>query len=191
MTYTEQLLVREKLPVADVVREAKQGDREAFGELVKRFEGAVYGIAMRRLRNHAKAQELVQEVFVKAMQKLDQLDQAEAFPGWLRAIANRMAINRAVRRAPILTAEPDALNAYMSESQTPLDEALLSEQHQQVHAGLDRLGEMDRQTLQAFYLEGHSLNEMSDQFHSPVGTIKRRLHVARKRLAKELESLAV
>ena len=45
---------------------------------------------------------------------------------------------------------------------------------------------MDRETLVAFYVNGQSLVEMSDRFDSPVGTIKRRLHVARKRLAKEL-----
>jgi RNA polymerase sigma-70 factor (ECF subfamily) len=49
---------------------------------------------------------------------------------------------------------------------------------------------MDRETLMAFYFDGRSLLEMSDQFKTPVGTIKRRLHVARKRLAKELEALA-
>lgn len=182
---------RERQGVAELVSAAQAGDRESFGELAKRFEGAVYGVAMRRLRNHAEAQELVQEVFVKALQKLDQLEEAEAFPGWLRAIAHRMAINRAVRRGPVISTEPEALNANAARGLSPLDDALKSEQHEQVHAGLDRLGELDRLTLQAFYLEGQSLHEMSDQFHSPVGTIKRRLHVARKRLAKELESLAV
>ena len=49
---------------------------------------------------------------------------------------------------------------------------------------------MDRDTLVSFYLDGHTLAEMSEEFDSPVGTIKRRLHVARKRLAKELKALA-
>lgn len=190
MTYTEQIHL-ESLPVGDLARIAQDGDREAFGELVKRFEGAVYGTAMRRLRNHAEAQELTQEVFVKAMRKLDQLHEPEAFPGWLRAIAARMAINRAVRRGPAIATDPETLEATYAKSETPLDRALSSERRDQVHAGLDRLGDLDRRTLEAFYLEGQSLNEMSDQFHSPVGTIKRRLHVARKRLAKELETLAV
>ena len=60
----------------------------------------------------------------------------------------------------------------------------------QVRAGLRRLGEIDRSTLEAFYMQGQSLVEMSDQFASPVGTIKRRLHVARKRLARELDAMA-
>jgi RNA polymerase sigma-70 factor (ECF subfamily) len=49
---------------------------------------------------------------------------------------------------------------------------------------------MDRETLVAFYFDGRSINEMSKKFGTPVGTIKRRLHVARKRLAKELETLS-
>ncbi len=76
------------------------------------------------------------------------------------------------------------------ESETPLTAALAREQRTRVRAGLRRLGRMDRDTLTAFYVEGQSLVEMSDHFASPVGTIKRRLHVARKRLAKELAELA-
>ena len=49
----------------------------------------------------------------------------------------------------------------------------------------------DRDTLVAFYVRGESLNEMSDSFAAPLGTIKRRLHVARKRLADEVRELAV
>jgi RNA polymerase sigma-70 factor (ECF subfamily) len=58
-----------------------------------------------------------------------------------------------------------------------------------VRAGLRRLRDLDRRTLVAFYVEGRSLLEMSREFESPLGTIKRRLHVARKRLAQELQSL--
>ena len=64
------------------------------------------------------------------------------------------------------------------------------ERQKQVRVGLRRLKAVDRDTLMAFYFDGRSLVEMSNQFHTPVGTIKRRLHVARKRLAKELAALA-
>ena len=60
-----------------------------------------------------------------------------------------------------------------------------------MRAGLNRLRALDRETLEAFYVRGQSLLEMSDEFDAPLGTIKRRLHVARKRLAKEVEPLAV
>lgn len=173
----------------ELVLAAQRGDRDAFGQLAVRYERTVYAIAVRRLNNHAEAQELCQEVFVKALQKLDQLREPECFGGWLRAIANRLAINRAVRSAPVFPTEPENLEASCVESETPLQAVLARERSTQVREGLGRLGELDRDTLVAFYVHGQSLVEMSDRFDSPVGTIKRRLHVARKRLAKELEEL--
>ena len=174
----------------DLVRAAQAGDREAFGELFERFQPTVMAIAMRRLRDHADAQELCQDVFVQAMQKIDQLRTPEAFGGWLRQITVRMAINRAVRRAPAVAVEPEMLAATVISEGTPLEDVLEIERQGQVRAGLDRLGEMDRDTLIAFYVHGHSLIEMANDFDAPLGTIKRRLHVARKRLAKEVDELA-
>jgi len=74
---------------------------------------------------------------------------------------------------------------------SPVEAALTVERKDQVQAGLGRLGDMDRDTLVAFYVEGQSLLQMADQFEAPLGTIKRRLHVARKRLAKEVDEMAV
>lgn len=169
---------------------SQTGDREAFGELAKRFEGMVFAIALRRLGNHTEAQELAQEVLVKAMQKIDQLEVPAAFGGWLRSITVRMAINRKVRRAPLIAIEPATLEATCTETDTPLDAALARERAAEVRGGLARLGELDRTTLEAFYFRGESLAEMAKSFRAPVGTIKRRLHVARKRLAEHLEAAA-
>ncbi|HEX4142830.1 MAG TPA: sigma-70 family RNA polymerase sigma factor [Pirellulales bacterium] len=180
----------EEEQTGSLVVAAQQGDREAFGRLAERYERAVYATAYRRLGNHSEAQEVAQEVFVKAMQKLSQLRQPECFGGWLRSMTNRMAINRAVRKTPGVATEPASLAATCIDRQTPLTAALDRERRSQVRAGLRRLKRTDRATLMAFYVDGQSLVEMSDQFAAPVGTIKRRLHVARKRLAKELEELA-
>lgn len=187
------MFTQDELEISELnlVLAAKAGDREAFGELALRYERVVYAIALRRLNNHAEAQELSQEVFVKALEKLDQLREPECFGAWLRSIANRLAINRAVRSAPVFPTEQEALEANCVESETPLDSALAHERSTQVREGLGRLGKLDRETLVAFYVHGQSLVEMSDRFDSPVGTIKRRLHVARKRLAKELEELVL
>jgi RNA polymerase sigma-70 factor, ECF subfamily len=174
-----------------LVEFAQAGDRAAFGELARRFEGMVYAIAFRRLGNHSEAQELCQEVLVKAMQKLTQLQVPAAFGGWLRSITVRMAINRQVRQSPAIATEPQTLEATCIESTTPLDAALTNERAAHVHGGLARLGTLDRHTLEAFYFRGESLAQMSQSFAAPVGTIKRRLHVARKRLAQHLEAAAV
>lgn len=172
-----------------LVRAAQAGDNEAFGVLVNRFERMVHAVCWQRLRNHTEAQEAAQDVFIKAFEKLDQLEEPAAFPGWLRSIAVRQSINRNTRRSPALAVEPHSLEGFDGQQEAPLSSLLARERVDQLHEGLDRLATLDRSTLVAFYLHGQSLVEMSDEFEAPVGTIKRRLHVARKRLAKELECL--
>jgi RNA polymerase sigma-70 factor, ECF subfamily len=149
----------------------------------------VMAVALRRLSDFGEAQELCQDVFVQAMQKVGQLREPAAFGGWLRAIAQRMAINRLVRNRYVQGMDPETLEAQLGDDLTPDEQVLASEREASVRAGLARLGPLDRQTLVAFYVEGQSLLEMSDEFRAPLGTIKRRLHVARKRLAKQMESL--
>lgn len=188
MTATE-LLNYTEATLHELVTAALEGDRTAQGELVERYQGMVMSIALKRLGNYAEAQELSQEVFVKAIDRLHQLEEPAAFGGWLRAITVRMAINRQVRRPPTISAEPQTLAATYADGLSPLDEAVRVEQMAQVRSGLARLGAMDRDTLVAFYLRGESLIEMSEATGAPVGTIKRRLHVARKRLAAELETM--
>ncbi|MBX3412212.1 MAG: sigma-70 family RNA polymerase sigma factor [Pirellulales bacterium] len=189
-TTTDTNELNELTTTGSLVRAAQAGDRDAFGALVERYQSSAYAIALRRLRNHAEAEELVQEVFVQALRKIDQLREGECFGSWLRAITVRMAINRAVRSAPVYATEPETFVSACVNHETPLASALTEERRQRVQAGLGRLRRLDRETLEAFYVRGRSLAEMSDEFRSPVGTIKRRLHVARKRLAKELEDLA-
>ena len=173
----------------ELVQAAQQGATEAFGELASRFERMVYVVCMQRLRNHAEAQEVMQDVLVKAFEKLHQLQVPAAFPGWLRSIAVRQSINRSTRRPPAISVEPHTIDRADTRYEAPFESLVARERCDQLHEGLDRLTSMDRSTLVAFYLDGQSLLEMSDEFSAPLGTIKRRLHVARKRLAKELECL--
>lgn len=173
-------------PLAETVRAAQRGDRKAFGRLIESFERTVYAAVFRRLGNHAEAQELCQDVFLQAMRKLDQLENPRCFGGWIRAIAARMAINYALRRGPRMSGDREMLENGCVEKRTPLAVVLTREREDQVRRGLGRLRAMDRETLEAFYFEGRSLIEMSRQFGTPVGTIKRRLHVARKRLKESI-----
>jgi RNA polymerase sigma-70 factor (ECF subfamily) len=178
MTWTE---------LTSLVERARAGDRTAYGELVERFQPTVYAIALSRLRNPAEAQELTQEVFLHGMKKLAQLRDAACFAGWLRQITVRMAINRLTRRGPFQGVEPEVLEQAEAAGTTPLDELVRAEQREELRRGLDRLKAVDRATLVAFYLRGRSLKQMSREFETPIGTIKRRLHVARNRLRRALE----
>jgi RNA polymerase sigma-70 factor (ECF subfamily) len=170
-----------------LVDRARLGDRSAYGRLVELFQPTVYAIGLNRLRNAAEAQELAQEVFIHSMTKLDQLRDPRCFAGWIRQITVRMAINRLARRGPVRGAEPSLLDNARAAGVSPLDEMVRAEQRTELWSGLNRLKALDRATLEAFYIRGRSLKQMSREFETPVGTIKRRLHVARKRLRRQLE----
>ncbi len=173
-------------PIDRLVIRARDGDQTALGQLFERFQPAVLAIIRRRVSDDADVQELAQDVFIKAMQKLHQLREPAAFPGWLRSIAVRHSINHLQRRKATVVSDTDMVGQTAGDSVSPDEGALVAERNQQLQAGLASLGEIDRRTLVAFYLHGQSLIEMADAFDAPVGTIKRRLHVARKRLAEKI-----
>jgi RNA polymerase sigma-70 factor (ECF subfamily) len=176
--------------MVNLVEKARMGDRTAYGEIVRRFQPTVYAVALTRLRNPLEAQELAQEVFIHAMNKLDQLRDPHCLAGWLRQITVRMALNRLTRRGPVRGAEAGMLESVAAVEEGPLNEMVRAEERSALYDGLGKLKPVDRATLVAFYLRGRSLQEMSHEFETPVGTIKRRLHVARKRLRRELERTA-
>jgi RNA polymerase sigma-70 factor (ECF subfamily) len=173
--------------ILDLVERARGGDRAAYGELVTRFQPSVYAVALARLRNPGEAQELAQEVFIHGMTKLPQLRDPHCFAGWLRQITVRMAINRLTRRAPLQGVEPEVLQNAPAVEDTPLEGMVREEARAELQQGLERLKPIDRDTLVAFYIRGRSLKQMSREFETPVGTIKRRLHVARNRLRVQME----
>jgi RNA polymerase sigma-70 factor (ECF subfamily) len=97
-----------------------------------------------------------------------------------------MAINRVTRRGPRAGIEPEMLDSVAARTTGPADEAERAEERAALRAGLRRLKAGDRATLEAFYLRGQSLKQMARTSGAPLGTIKRRLHVARKRLKDAL-----
>ena len=178
------------LSIAELVQAALAGDRDAFGELFQRHEKQIFAVAYRRLSDRDEADELVQDVFIQAWRKLGQLSQAEAFAGWLRQITVRMAINRGTRRAKLAFIDQEILEA-TAQTQQDVESALVREEtRKRLHEQLAQLKELDRATLVAFYIDQQSMIQMAEHFGAPVGTIKRRLHTARQRLAEACQDLA-
>jgi RNA polymerase sigma-70 factor (ECF subfamily) len=171
-----------------IVHKAQAGDRSAYAELVHRFSPVVYAVAMTRLGNPTEAEEVAQEVFVHSMTKLTQLRDPRCFPGWLRQIAVRLSLGRLARRRAktdsraVLEELPDA-------EINPLDQLIRTEEQRRIRNTIQELNPLDQAMLEAFYLRSRSLRQMSKDFAAPVGTIKRRLHMARHRLRQRLESL--
>jgi len=174
--------------VAELVRRAQAGDREAFGALVEQFERTVHAICARRLGNRSEALELKQEVFLHILRRLDQLREPERFAGWLRQVADRMAINHATRRTALTSVEEFVLEGASGTHDNPLDALILRERADQVREALALLKPLDREVLEAFYIHGQSLVEIATRLDAPIGTIKRRLHTARKRVKAALQA---
>ena len=102
-----------------------------------------------------------------------------------------MALNRLTRRGPVQGVEPEVLEQAEGSVRGPLESMIGEEQKAELYRGLEQLKPLDRATLMAFYLRGRSLKQMSREFETPIGTIKRRLHVARNRLKRQMQGRPV
>jgi RNA polymerase sigma-70 factor (ECF subfamily) len=92
--------------IARLVRCAQSGDREAFAELYQRFSRMVHGVVLARLAR-TEVDDVVQDVFMTALERLGELRDPAAFGGWLAAIARHRAADRARRTRPIATLAAD------------------------------------------------------------------------------------
>jgi RNA polymerase sigma-70 factor (ECF subfamily) len=173
--------------VAELAWRAQAGDRAAYGELFRRFWPGIYAVVLGWLHDPAEADDVAQDVFLHGMRKLPQLRDVRCFAGWLRQIAVRLALNRLSRRRPAGVGLAGLVNVPAAGA-GPLADLEKAEVRGRVRAGLTRLRPLDREVLEAFYLNGLSLQEISVALSAPLGTVKRRLHTARLRLREHLDS---
>ena len=174
---------------AETVLAMQSGDEEAFGKLYVRYREYVMKILLAKGCDFPTAEDLCQQVFLQARRKIGQLEKPGAIRGWLRTMARRMLINHVVRQKEQCGHDYEyLLNRHFSREKEPSEALSDREQGELVAEGVRSLGEMDRLTLDAFYFRGRSILQMADEFEAPRGTIKRRLHVARRRLASTAQS---
>jgi RNA polymerase sigma-70 factor (ECF subfamily) len=173
--------------VAILACRAQSGDRAAYGELFQRFWPGIHAVVLGWVHDSAEADDVAQDVFLHGMRKLPQLRDVRCFAGWLRQIAVRLALNRLSRRRPGGAGMAGLINVPAS-GESPLTVLQQTEVRRKVRDGLTRLRPLDREVLEAFYLQGQSLQEISQALDAPLGTIKRRLHTARQRLREQFEA---
>ena len=171
--------------LTQLVVDAKSGERDAFGELYKRYRKSVYLVIKRFVYNKSDARELCHDVFVKAMQKIDQLERPERFKSWLCMIANRTAQDHLDCRHNV-PVDPDYLCETLIEGESPLANVVATERKEILNAALSELTHIDREVLKLRYYSDLPLSDIAKLIGRPLGTVKRRLHVARKRLLERL-----
>ncbi len=172
--------------VATLALRAQAGDRQAYGELFERYWVGVRTVLLSWLHDETEADDVAQDVFLHGLRKLAQLRDVRCFGGWLKQIAVRRALNRLARRRVLLGLA--GLEQLPAAGPTPLAIVLREEARRQVRRGLKRLRPLYAVVVEKHYLQGLSLQEISDQLGAPLGTIKRRLHTARRQLQEYFQA---
>jgi len=162
----------------------RQGDEEAFGELIRRHQRLVVGIAYRMSGDTMLAEDAAQDACIRAWRRLPSFRArgAGSFRAWLCRIATNVTIDRLRRSRPTVPLDGLALAG----SLRPDEAYLRREKTEVVRAAILRLPEASRAALILREYEGLSYREISETLGIPVGTVMSRLHYARGRLRKEL-----
>ena len=168
---------------AELIQRTLAGDESAFGFLVDKYKGSVHALAYRKLGDFHTAEEITQDTFLKAYQKLSTLKDPARFPGWLYVIAARCCISW-LRQNRLQTESFDSLKREMNtQSWAKYADARL---HEEVHNALESLPESERTVLTLYYMAGMTCEEIGRFIGTSCGAIRDRLYRARIRLKEEL-----
>lgn len=169
----------------ELVKSARRGDADAFETLVRRYERAVYALALRMCGNDADAQEAAQEAFLSAWQSLPFFRGEASFATWLYRLTTNASIDllRREKRQRTISLDDEAAGLDLPDSRlTPHEEAERTELREQLQAGLNELPDEYRAVLILRELHQLSYQEISDALHVDVGTVKSRISRGRRRL---------
>jgi RNA polymerase sigma factor (sigma-70 family) len=166
-----------------LIRQAKQGDLDAFAEVTRRFQHMAFGYALALLRDLQQAEDAVQEAFVAAWFGLLSLADPAAFPGWFRGIvrhqAHRMLRQRHLDALPLAAAE-----ALPAEETGPDGRAEHEQRAIALLGAINRLPPPLREVVTLFYVHDCTQQDIATFLGLPVTTVNNRLHAARNQLKR-------
>lgn len=168
---------------AALVADALAKGAEAFAPIVRRYQSAVFSVALARVGNFHDAEDIAQAVFVDAFLRPDRLEDTGRLGAWLRTMAINKSIDRLRRRRHSVDVELIANDPQHAEMHSALQG---DELRDQVMEAMGRLGRAQRETITLHYLSGYSVAEIARIQNAPVGTVKARLHHGRKALKREV-----
>ena len=188
---------------ADLVRQAAEGDRDAFRELFERYQRRVLSVVMGMLHDREAALDVTQETFIKAYRSIDRFKGEASFYTWIYRIAVNLAIDwqRREWRRPMAAPtrspsgdgpEEDAIDRIGDE--TPGNDPFLATRDRQlrerVREAIEELTPDHKAVILLREVEGLSYDEISRAMQCSIGTVMSRLHYARKKLQKRLKEFA-
>ena len=179
---------------AQLVNRFLSGDEGAFTTLVKKYQKSVHALAWRKVGDFHTAEELTQDAFLKAYQKLGTLKNPNQFAGWLYVIADRLCIawhrkQKSQMESLETTSEEEIdMSSYRHYEDEQREEASTEHRQRYIRSLLEKLPESERTVVTLHYLGEMTTKEISKFLGVSVNTIKSRLQRARNRL-KEQETM--
>ena len=175
----EDMPVQDQISDSWLVRRALSGRRESFDRLVERHIGAVYAVALSRTRNHADAEDVVQDAFIRAYTGLDKLREPRKFSSWVVTIARNGASHVLVRQKR----EADSLRDDRAASVASVPDPSQAELHAILRDQVNDLDADGREVLLMHYFAGYSAREISARLDISRDAALKRLQRAREKLA--------
>lgn len=169
---------------AELIRLVAVGDRPAFEELHRRYARSVLGIALRRIGDRGRAEDVTQDTFTSVWRSAGRYDPARgAATSWIFTVARNAIIDGLRRRPePPVDDPPDVA----APGPGPADAAEAEWVSWRVHRALEELAEHERTLIELAYWSGLSQSEIAEYLSLPLGTVKTRTRAALRRLADEL-----
>jgi RNA polymerase sigma-70 factor (ECF subfamily) len=174
------------LPDADDIRLAKRGDRAAFARLVDRYGRRVHDLARRMLRDAQEAEDVTQQAFWNAWRALDRFDTDRPFRNWLLRIASNLCRNRIAARMRAKVRPPVGGEEAPPDIEAPTAATGPNERAESVREAIASLPERYRVAVILHYVQGLSLEAISEVTEIPVATVKTHLHRGRQALRERL-----
>jgi RNA polymerase sigma-70 factor, ECF subfamily len=167
-----------------LVAQALAGGAEDFAPIVTRYKDAIFGVSLARLRHFEDAEDIAQQAFLEAFQRLENLKDPGRLGPWLRSIAIHRSISYIERKKSVV--ELDGLELIDEDAPSPHENLEQNELRARVIAAIGRLSKVQRETVTLYYISGYSQQEVAAIQEVPLGTVKYRLHEARSKLKKDM-----
>ena len=167
---------------AALIERARKGDGDAFDALIRRHMRTAYAVALAHTGERDDAEDVCQDAFVTALERLDEVRRPEAFVGWLLQVVRNRAHNLR-RRQRVRSALPlDAAGEAPSRGRGPAGEAEDAELRARLGEALEHLSPMQREVILLYDLQGWTHREIADAVGTSEGAARVHLHHARRAL---------
>jgi RNA polymerase sigma factor (sigma-70 family) len=179
--------------LADVIKSAQSGDSAAIESLYNEHAKSVYFLALKLLESPQDAEDVTQEVFLYAFQKLGELQAPEAFPSWLNRITSSKCTDFLRKKRPTVSiSDEEATDLEFEETDRNLipDVKLDQEETARIIIEIvDKLPLPQRVCVYYYYYEQLSIKEIAERLAVSENTVSSRLRLARDKIRVELENL--